>query len=54
MAAGLMFIVANDDGYRREKLGRKWKGSFFALKRYRHRCGRDMFLGQKWTLSSLE
>lgn len=26
MAAGLMFIVTNDYGYRREKLGRKWRG----------------------------
>lgn len=26
MAAALTFIAANDDGSRREKLGREWRG----------------------------
>lgn len=31
MAAALMFIVANDDGFGREKLGREWKGRVSSL-----------------------
>lgn len=31
MAAALMFIVTNDDGYGREKLRRKWRGRFSLL-----------------------
>lgn len=33
MAAGLMFIVTNDDVYGREKVGRKWRGRVSLLLR---------------------
>lgn len=31
MAAALTFIVANDDGSGREKLGREWRGRLSSL-----------------------